>query len=30
MTIVVIVTRMVITEVCDGKLGSRGGEGKVQ
>jgi len=30
MTIVVRMTRMVITEVSDGKLGSGGGEGKVQ
>jgi hypothetical protein len=30
MTIVVRMTRMVITEVCDGKLGSGGGEGQVQ
>jgi hypothetical protein len=30
MTIVVIMTRMVIAVLCDGKLGSGGGEGKVQ
>jgi hypothetical protein len=30
MTIVVIMTRMVITEAQDGKLGSSRGEGKVQ
>jgi hypothetical protein len=30
MTIVVRMTRMVIAEECDGKLGSGRGEGKVQ
>jgi hypothetical protein len=30
MTIVVRMTRMVITEVRDGELGSGGGQGKVQ
>ncbi len=30
MTILVIMTRMVMSEVWNGKLGSGGGEGKVQ
>jgi hypothetical protein len=30
MTIVVRMTRMVMTEVCDGELGCGRGEGKVQ